>query len=260
MNNEHLQIGIGEKSKFFTLRHHWEEPNYEMNAYGRYIVTGFTAKSEHFQNLSQNYQEALTKAKRAALAYNLPLSASETRDEQLSEIRRREREEIAAENLAEAQARDAEITAYLGQYKITTTVLWFGKYAGQSIYSVIEFDRDYLEFLAAGSDETNLFKARIRVLLDRTPVAEKLVSNYIGTIGQRLTLECSVVFTKWIDTQFGQSRLIKFQIATGETLVSFYSGNYYFEIGEKVTIAGTVKAHEEYNGEKQTKINRITVK
>ena len=33
-----------------------------------------------------------------------------------------------------------------------------------------------------------------------------------------------------------------------------------FEVGEKVTIAGTVKSHEDYNGEKQTKINRITVK
>lgn len=85
-----------------------------------------------------------------------------------------------------------------------------------------------------------------------------IVSEYVGEVKKRMTFEdVECVFTRVIDTAYGTSTLIKFSY-NGNTLTWFASGLIEtYNKGDKYTIIGTVKKHEEYEGRKQTLINRV---
>lgn len=85
----------------------------------------------------------------------------------------------------------------------------------------------------------------------------KGLSNYIGNIGDKITVEVEDVklVTSW-ETVYGFTHLYKFTTPENNTLVWFASKC----IDENVTkIAGTIKDHKEYDGEKQTVLTRCKV-
>lgn len=63
------------------------------------------------------------------------------------------------------------------------------------------------------------------------------------------------------DSAFGARTLLRLQDATGNVLIWWASGDKSadFTRGEMVTIKGTVKAHAEYKGIKQTTLSRVAM-
>lgn len=89
---------------------------------------------------------------------------------------------------------------------------------------------------------------------------EKLakLSNYLGNVGEKI--EVDFVSGKQVvccETQFGLLHIYEFKDANGNVIV--WKSSSGKEIPESGKISGTVKAHDEYNGIKQTVILRAKI-
>ena len=101
--------------------------------------------------------------------------------------------------------------------------------------------------------------------------ARKARSQYVGTEGQRLTIEATVEkvigFERKSYGGFGteSATVYKLRDREGNALVWITSGTlntirgHEAEEGEQVTITATVKKHSEYDGERQTELSRVKV-
>jgi hypothetical protein len=99
--------------------------------------------------------------------------------------------------------------------------------------------------------------------------ADDTKSNlHIGSVKERLTLALTLVFTREISGYYGVSTLHKFEDALGNLFVWFASNpeivpegtdKRAVKIGETLTLAGTVKGHDDYKGRNQTKLTRVSV-
>ena len=97
----------------------------------------------------------------------------------------------------------------------------------------------------------------------KNEAAPKSNSEFIGDIKQRLR-DMEVVYTncRTIESYYGVSLVYTFKLSDN-VLTWFCSGKGIdpdIEIGETVLLTGTVKDHKEYNGVKQTYLNRCIVK
>ena len=63
--------------------------------------------------------------------------------------------------------------------------------------------------------------------------------------------------TKTVQSHFGLSTLLRFVDTSGNTFVTFSSGKFDPELGTKLTIAGTVKSHDDFKGFKSTMLKRV---
>lgn len=103
-----LHIFIGKDNHFFTLR--------ESYLHERWFNTSSGPKCErevrymHLFNLSQDYAEAYAKAVEASKNFGLKLVASDNREEQLLEIKRRTAEEVEQDRIRQ-EAINAELQA-----------------------------------------------------------------------------------------------------------------------------------------------------
>lgn len=83
-------------------------------------------------------------------------------------------------------------------------------------------------------------------------------SDYLGSIGEKISVNfISGREVACCETQFGLLHIYEFKDANGNTVVWRSSSSKY--IPESGVVAGTVKAHEEYNGIKQTVILRAKI-
>lgn len=96
--------------------------------------------------------------------------------------------------------------------------------------------------------------------------AERVASGarepaHVGTVGQRITLPLIVEFSKTFDGQYGVTTLIKFRTAEGDLVQWWASGERDIESGERLTLTGTVKAHEtdRFSKEPVTTLTRCKV-
>lgn len=89
--------------------------------------------------------------------------------------------------------------------------------------------------------------------------AEAAVSKYVGNIGDRLSVDIAKadLLTSW-ESQWGVTFLYKFVDTSGNVLIWFSSGSRDIE-GIK-SLTGTVKAHNERDGIKQTVVTRCILK
>lgn len=97
----------------------------------------------------------------------------------------------------------------------------------------------------------------------KNEAAPKSNSEFIGEIKQRLR-DMEVVYTncRTVEGYYGISLVYTFKLGDN-VLTWFCSGKGIdpdIEIGETVLLTGTVKDHKEYNGVKQTYLNRCIVK
>lgn len=81
-------------------------------------------------------------------------------------------------------------------------------------------------------------------------------SNYVGTLKARLTFNLTVTGIQFIDGEYGTTILYSFLDENGNILKWFSSRSLGLEQGETYRIMATVKAHQEYQGIKQTLVNR----
>jgi hypothetical protein len=88
---------------------------------------------------------------------------------------------------------------------------------------------------------------------------EKKVSNWIGQIGDKITVEgVKQVFRLCTEGDWGTQTIIKFvQESTGNVIIWYASGNVDMASEELINIKATVKAHTEYKEVKQTKVIRV---
>ena len=63
-----------------------------------------------------------------------------------------------------------------------------------------------------------------------------------------------------METRFGWTQLIKFEDANGNILQWWTAVEIKAEVGDKVLLTGTVKAHDEYKGVKSTTVTRCKIK
>ena len=83
--------------------------------------------------------------------------------------------------------------------------------------------------------------------------------KHFGNVGERLDIdisnaECITSF----ETEYGIMRIYKFETINGEVLI-WKTSNFIDDIDKVAKIKATIKSHGEYNGEKQTEINRVKV-
>jgi hypothetical protein len=86
-------------------------------------------------------------------------------------------------------------------------------------------------------------------------------SNYVGSLGERIEEKVTLKFRRLIGTAYGTSALCKMVDAAGNCYVTFSSGGAAFgmKLNQEYLIKGTIKAHKEYEGVKQTELNRVMV-
>lgn len=89
--------------------------------------------------------------------------------------------------------------------------------------------------------------------------AKKLTMAHVGTVGARMDFKgLTVVKVHSFDSQFGTTFINIFEDASGNELV-WKTGGSSFNVGEVVSLKGTVKEHGERNGAKQTILSRCKV-
>lgn len=108
-----------------------------------------------------------------------------------------------------------------------------------------------------------------RVVRDRAVELEKAKSEHVGAPKKRLDLELTFEFSTSWSTRFGMQSLYAFRDGGGNRLVWKTGGCLYLEAedgqwihiekGQAFRAKATVKAHSQYNGERQTELTRVKV-
>ena len=113
-----------------------------------------------------------------------------------------------------------------------------------------------LGFLVSIPKAIDRYKEEMRKQEDREKLAAE--SNYLGSVGEKISANfISGREVACCETQFGLLHIYEFKDASGNTLV--WKSSSSKDIPESGTVTGTVKAHEEYNGIKQTVILRAKI-
>jgi hypothetical protein len=80
-------------------------------------------------------------------------------------------------------------------------------------------------------------------------------SQHVGEVGQRLDLKLEVQRVVSIDTDYGVLRIISMR-DQNDNLFVWKTGSTSATPGDRLGVRGTVKKHDEYQGEKQTMLTR----
>lgn len=82
-------------------------------------------------------------------------------------------------------------------------------------------------------------------------------SEHVGTVGKRSTFQVTIVKQFCVETQFGLSTRYMMRDENGNVLGWWASRPQGWEVGDEMTVVGTVKAHTEYKGIKITELSRV---
>lgn len=99
--------------------------------------------------------------------------------------------------------------------------------------------------------------AKLRGDAAKKAAAPVRVSAFIGSVGDKVSVEGVIVRMQGVETMYGWTRLVVVDTAEG-TVKMFTTAKwvYDFNEGDRVVVSGTVKAHEEYQGHRQTMLTR----
>ena len=105
-----------------------------------------------------------------------------------------------------------------------------------------------------------LYKKIIEGLAEKAKMEEAAKnSNYVGTVGEKITVNAEMNLVGGYDTEFGYVRIYKFVDESGNIYIWKTSTAISLESGSNVTLKGTIKNHKEYKLEKQTVLTRCKV-
>ena len=248
-------IASGEKNKMYTLR--------------QSVSKGLFQDDFYVCNLSTDWETAMQKAAEFA-GDNLNLEASFTLDEierRTSEQKQRDEAALQAERDAEKAEREnrrmERMRACLARRE------WpFGKHEGRAIEGT---DAGYIRFfynLEAEADRKGDVLRTLQQILESVfpelktalPVAN---GEHYGELKSRETMTATLIEAFSFDGYFGVTNVLRFVKDSGELLVYMGSAliidadNVSPEIGKTYTFKATVKSHENYKNEQQTKVARI---
>lgn len=141
------------------------------------------------------------------------------------------------------------------------------KFDGVSDWYFTEPQDRFLTVAVTPAEITFITRQGIRMFIDDTwsvirakVKALEPVSQYVGSVGEKLTVKATYTHRAWFDSKFGTTYIHNFTTDDGSNLVWKTSvGNIGFADGERVEITATVKEHSEYKGKKQTALIRCKI-
>lgn len=89
------------------------------------------------------------------------------------------------------------------------------------------------------------------------PTEPEVVSNYVGTVGDTVEREVTVVKVFEFEGLYGMATMILFKDIEGNVLRWTTGSKHWYEENDKVTVSAQVKNHTEYKGIKQTQVLRV---
>lgn len=103
-----------------------------------------------------------------------------------------------------------------------------------------------------------IYQRAVSEAVQETHEAFEHVSEWIGTVGEKITVEGTIIQAMTIDGTYGSSRLVVVSVGQGDRVKMFTSAGWAWDVdaGEAVQLAGTVKGHEEYQGRRETLLVR----
>jgi hypothetical protein len=221
-------IGTGAKNCYFTLRQEIEEPTYSKSEQG-VCCTGTKTSDFHVRNLSIDREEAIRKA-----------------------------HEITGIEMTT----DIEVRPIGERNDIDWSVFRGGKYNDKALVDVVLEDKDYCVWYAESM--ANKTAELLRILLaheleekrSKEDAARKALedvelrkknSNFVGNVGERITVPVTVVDVFCGSGRFGAFTVTKMEDANGNRLVYwkelYRKDDEPVEIGDALTVTGTVKTH-----------------
>lgn len=100
--------------------------------------------------------------------------------------------------------------------------------------------------------------ARAQGMIKQQSQQAQKANQHMGLEGHSLQpTDVTVVRTRYISGPYGTSQMCSMEDDIGNTYVWFNSGKQQLEQGEKYTITGTVKKHDEFKGVNQTHLTRV---
>ncbi len=131
-----------------------------------------------------------------------------------------------------------------------------------------EIDNDYIRNLHAIA-RLNIVKSKLIGLAASIPVAMDIraqraierkarpVSNHVGTVGKREEFTIRVLRSVPIESEYGSSYLYIMEDEAGNRLTWFSSTGNLEASEDFIKVRATVKGHDDYKGQKQTKLTRV---
>ena len=265
-NNTYF-ISSGSENKMFTLR------------VGGWSGWGqFKRKTTFYiSNLSTDYDTALEKAKEYASAHGGFFWEAKGEFE-LNEIIRMasgERAKLVEKANRKLAAEKAEREEKRYQEELTHYVLnkgkfLGGKYDGETFEDVFSSDPQYcFWFVEKYEPKTKVrekfFADFIQFMDGRVNPETDFNDVFLGEIGKREDFDVVVVahcsFEREGYSYYSPNVVVNVytfkDVATGGNITTFSSGKFEANVGEHLTIKGTVKDHTVYKDIKQTVINRV---
>jgi hypothetical protein len=257
----HLFVGIGETQAFFTLRE-------------TYLHTYFIGerrctevRSFHHQNLAQDPDEAFAKAEELAEKLGLPLTS--TRESMVEEMRDIKRAD-AAEKERRAQAykiqqEQWELQRLEREYALQKLIdegkFPYGKWIQQEFLCA---GRSYLNWLVKSIDKFDegslLRRTALRVQeLHADIIYPDPSQELIGQEKQRLEMDVLVTRVWRHEGYYGVTYITTMIEKETKACVVSMSGAFNPEEGANLRIKATVKCHDDYKGQMQTRIQRVSV-
>jgi uncharacterized protein (DUF3820 family) len=270
-----LFIGIGATAAFFTLRQTYQHFVPGPGDYGNSVLNGvyqgtIEIRSFHHYNLSQDINEAIEKATKAADEMALPLvpASADMLAEQMREITRasaeviaeRQRASAAAQAAWEAQRAEWDAARIIQQADLLKAGRFpFGKYVGE-LFNDVEIG--YVNWIMDKRDEFEPV-SHMRALADavwlhcaalKLPTPDPAAT--IGEPGKRIELEVRAIRQISFATDFGQKYVTTMVTPEGACVVVL-STSWALDVGECAKIKATVKEHSEFRGQMQTVVQRV---
>ncbi len=85
---------------------------------------------------------------------------------------------------------------------------------------------------------------------------EGAASEHVGEVKERIEFEAKVIGVYGTEGYYGHTDIVKFKDAGGNQFTWFASDYTNLERGDRISIKGTVKKHDEYRSVKQTVLTR----
>lgn len=104
--------------------------------------------------------------------------------------------------------------------------------------------------------ERQLEAAATAIKRQKQREVEGRASEYVGEIKKRIEFEAEVTGVYGTEGFYGHTDIVKCKDADGNQFTWFASDYTNLERGDRMTIKGTVKKHDEYRGIKQTVLTR----
>jgi hypothetical protein len=164
-----------------------------------------------------------------------------------------------------ASAEDAIVDKRAEAVDLRNTLLEDIKPSNNFEFNLIAaLEREFITHKEMGLVAAAIPAARIRA--EREHKAERRAeemaeraSEWVGEPKQRMEFDVTLEFCTSFEGYYGLTTLMKFVTEQGDILTWFTSSPADLTVGESARIKATIKDHDQYEGEKQTKVNRVTV-